>query len=531
MNTKADVNTKIKTKFLKFTVVGILAVILVIAAIFVLWWKGLLLGSDVSFEESEGLYGGGYFKLSNRCLKLYSYDDNTDFNKVLVGDSEFDKSLVEIWSTEKDWFVQDVIIEDVDRDGREELVALVWKHGSFGEHKPFWVEKNDIRLEQHIYIFRWDDEKEHKIRNVWMSSTIGCNTVGIERYGNDKVMLKDKNGSQNVWYWEGFGLKLAGVAKSRQIIFACAGDNLIHEWMYKYGDSTNVSKKKRTDFAFDGYYSHIKDYISQADFRVVGQETVLTDDEAILSDYPRFASPGNIGRALENAGFNTILLANNHILDKGLKGVDSTYNILSAEDIMLLGVTPSDSYNDDFRNGIHFAVKNNITVAMLNYTESTNGMKQPESYDYMVERIDYTSRLLNQIRYARNRADAVIVFVHWGEEYLSEPSDMQRFYARFLANNEVDVIVGSHPHVLQSNETIEGLEGNKTIVYYSLGNFVSGQDKEETRLGGIAEFAIKADNSGNIEIEDRGITKTYMDNSKDDCAVYLYDEYMTDLEK
>ena len=526
----------IKHKNVQKILLTIMAVILVIAALFVMWWKGVFIDRNIAWLESEGIYEGGYYKLENRKLSVYKYDTDIDLNKVSVDDDVFQSSLTPIWSTEKNWFVQNVLIEDVDRDGVEELVALVWKHGSFGKHMPDWVKNNDIRLEQHIFIFKWDESADDKMRNLWMSSTIGYEIEGINRYGADKVLVNDKDGNSRVWYWEDFGLKLAGDAKERNAKFICAGDNLIHEWMYKYGDEDNSQKESRVDFAFDSYYSHIKDYINEADYKVVCQETVLTDDENMLSDYPRFAVPSNVGRALSNAGFNVFLLANNHILDKGMAGVNSTYDALidkegnkDSGNAICLGATSQESYEEDFRRGIHFLVKNNVRVALLDYTESTNGMPEPEGYEYLVERIGNHERVINQIRYARNRADAVIVFVHWGEEYMVEPSDSQKIHAELLADNGVDVIVGSHPHVLQPTDVLGGNSGQKTIVYYSLGNFVSGQDKEGTEIGGLADFVVEVDMSGNVEIKDNGITQTYMHQDKDECAVYLYDEYIEDV--
>lgn len=510
-------------------ILTIMAVILVIAALFVMWWKGIFIDKSILWNESEGLYGNGYYKLENKRLILYEYDENTDFNEVCIDDDSFISSLSRVWCTERNWFVQDVLIEDVDRDGEEELVALVWKHGSFGPYKPQWIKNNDIRLEQHIFIFRWDDTKDDKVRNVWMSSTIGYEIDSIKRYGDDKVLVNDKGGNNRVWYWADFGLKLAGEAKERDTSFLCVGDNLIHEWMYKYGDKGNKDKAKRTDYIFDDYYKNIKDYISDADFKVVCQETVLTEDENLISDYPSFAVPSNVGNALKNAGFNVFLLANNHMLDKGLNGVESTYATLTDKDCLCLGVNPKENYSDDFRNGIHFVVKDNIKIALLDYTEITNGMKQPEGYKYMVELLKNEKRMINQIRYAQKRADAVIVFAHWGQEYIEKPSDSQEFYAKLLIDKGADIIIGSHPHVLQRVEENVAPDGKFSYVFYSLGNFVSGQDKEKTDIGGMAEFEIRVNKSGQMNIGNIRFTRTIMKQNREEFGVRL--DNMTEVIK
>ena len=112
------------------------------------------------------------------------------------------------WKTQADWFVQDIVIKDIDRDGEEEMILLVWKHGNYGNHMPFWVKKNDKALKQHIFIYKYDEKREKRVRAIWMSSQLEYEITGISSGEESFLDVTDRSGNTRVWMWREFGLKL-----------------------------------------------------------------------------------------------------------------------------------------------------------------------------------------------------------------------------------------------------------------------------------------------------------------------------------
>jgi len=467
-----------KSKTAKRIVLTIVAVIFIITASFALWWYGAFL----PHYANEPLRG--YFA--------------TDYEEGRVS---FDKHKVKVsyngeivWKTKADWHVQDLIIKDIDRDGNEELIMLVWKHGSFGERKPQWVKRNDIRLEQHIFIYQWDSNRETKIKPIWMSSSIGKNVYSIANGVADSIIINE-NDTPNSWVWQDFGLKIVGRTSNREVKVLCAGDNLIHSTLFD----------KASDYS--ELYFGISETINTADIAVVNQETPLVNDPNMISDYPRFGTPVEIGEGLVKAGFDVINLANNHMLDKGLTGLESTLDFFNnEEDIFVVGAHLSEA--DNYTDSIKIVEKNGIRCAFVGYTFNTNGMPQPQNKPNAIELLSDEERIGKQVEYAKARADFVIVLAHWGEEYSNQLNEEQMKMTEFMYDLGVDVIVGSHPHVLQKYE----LYKDKMLVYYSLGNLISGQNTEKqlargTGEGGLAEIIITKDDTGRAQIDSYELIK------------------------
>lgn len=492
--------------FWKRIMILAVAVILSIAAIFALWWYGAFLPKWVDWKESTVSYYDDELVLKNKSLSVISEGKC-------------------IWKSKNDWFIQNMIVSDLDRDGQDEITLLVWKHGSFGEHTPMWVKRNDIRLEQHIFIYKRDLSAEGHIKALWMSSVLGYNVESIVSHYNSKILVNDRGNNHKVWMWKDFGLKYAGKATEQKISFRAAGDNLIHQWMYRYGSDTNDSDY--INGSYDKYYAHIKDYIEQADISSINQETPLVDDNSLLGDYPKFGTPSSVASALENAGFDVVSCSTNHALDRGMYGIDTTYKYLTQNNLKAVGINPSER-NEDYRDGITFINKNHIVVAMLSYSYGTNGIKEPEGHPYASELFDNNERFIKQLRYARQKSDVVIVFAHWGTEYSEEIDDNQRELTSLMYDEGVDIVIGTHPHVLQDLDVVN--EGDNTMyVFNSLGNFVSGQDKPERLIGGIACFDIVKAEDGSTSVMNPYIEKTVMHQDKDECTVYLLKDYSDEI--
>jgi 2',3'-cyclic-nucleotide 2'-phosphodiesterase (5'-nucleotidase family) len=226
-------------------------------------------------------------------------------------------------------------------------------------------------------------------------------------------------------------------------------------------------------------FDYVKQYVSSADLAVVNLEVTLAGPP--FSGYPQFSSPDALANALKEVGFDLLITANNHSLDRGKKGVERTIKVLDSLQILHTG-TFKDSIDKSKSNPI-IIKKNSFTIAFLNYTYGTNGIKvqSPNIINY----ID-TADIRRDISNSRKLAEFVIVTTHWGIEYERSPNNEQRRIAEFMRKCGANAIVGSHPHVIQTMQKLYNANDSSEFVpvIYSLGNFVSNQ-RERYRDGGI----------------------------------------------
>lgn len=270
--------------------------------------------------------------------------------------------------------------------------------------------------------------------------------------------------------------------KEYSVKLIAVGDNLIHSRVIASG------KKKDGTYNYDDLYKNIKSEIEWADIKVINQETMLVKDESKYSGYPCFGSPYAIGEAVINAGFNVVLHATNHTYDKSLSGIKDTLNFWKDyKDITVLGINKNEK---DFKK-IKIIEINNIKIAMLNYTYGLNGFKMPKDKQYLVDTLYDKKKIKSDIKKAKEKADFVIIFPHWGTEYIHEETKTQKDLAKLMAEAGADLIIGTHPHVVEPLKTIKTKDGRKVPVYYSLGNFISNQERINTMLGGMAKITIK----------------------------------------
>lgn len=255
-----------------------------------------------------------------------------------------------------------------------------------------------------------------------------------------------------------------------------AGDNLIHSSVYKDAYSGG-------NYDFRKMYDLIKPIVSEYDIAYYNQETILGGKELGVDDYPTFNSPQEVGDAMIDAGFNLVSLATNHTMDSGEKAVLASREYWDSKE----GILAVGSYaSEEERNKVQIAEINNITYTMLNYTYGTNGMPVPSGKEYLVnvwptdlyindinrdtEYQAYKEQVKKDIDAVRDSVDVLIVAMHWGVEYTHEPTAYEKDMAQYLASLDVDIIIGTHPHVIQPIEWIED-----TLVIYSLGNLISAQ--------------------------------------------------------
>ncbi len=256
------------------------------------------------------------------------------------------------------------------------------------------------------------------------------------------------------------------------------GDYLIHSSVYK--DANRLANGDGYDFK--PIISYIKEIVSNYDIAYYNQETILGGSELGLSDYPTFNSPYEAGDAMLDAGFNLVSLATNHTMDSGKKAVENSCKYWQSKENVL---TAGSYCSEEERNKINIKEINNIKYTMLNYTYGTNGM--PVANDYLVNvwptDIDninnpekdtkyqaYKKQVKEDIDKVKDKVDFLIVAMHWGVEYTHEPTAYEKDMASYLASLGVNLIIGTHPHVIQPVTWIDD-----TLVIYSLGNFISAQ--------------------------------------------------------
>lgn len=272
--------------------------------------------------------------------------------------------------------------------------------------------------------------------------------------------------------------KIEEKEKHYELSLIAVGDNLIHGSVYR--DANKHANYNGYDFK--PIITNIKEIVSNYDVAYYNQETILGGTELGLSDYPTFNSPYEAGDAMIDAGFNLVSLATNHTMDSGKKAIENSCNYWNEKKEVLT----SGSYcSEEEKNEIRIKEKNNITYTMLNYTYGTNGMPVPNDYLVNVWPTDidninnpekdtkyqaYKTKVKEDIEKVRDKVDLLIVAMHWGVEYTHNPTEYEKDMASYLSSLGVDLIIGTHPHVIQPVTWIDN-----TLVIYSLGNFLSAQ--------------------------------------------------------
>lgn len=255
--------------------------------------------------------------------------------------------------------------------------------------------------------------------------------------------------------------------------------------------------KASEEKGFDMLFENMMPYFANADILLGNQETTLTD-RVKPSGFPVFATPTGVGIAEENAGFSLLTLATNHTLDLGRKGMEDAVTFWSSRAASSAIGIRKKSDGNEFSNDEPFRVieKNGIRIAFLNYTDPTNLHHNPIFGNYSVPLLRpwRKSIIKNEIRVAKEQADFTVVCAHWGIEYLYEPVKSQKKWAAFFADAGADVIIGTHPHVVEPLETVINKDQKQIPVYYSLGNFISCQCFPGTMLGGLADIIFKKEN-------------------------------------
>lgn len=301
------------------------------------------------------------------------------------------------------------------------------------------------------------------------------------------------------------------------IRITAAGDNLLHNTV------SFACALPEGGYDFHPVYENIKKIIEGSDIAFINQEVMLTGE---ASAYPNLAAPTENADALIDAGFNVINLATNHTLDKGVSGLETCLETVHAR--------PFDAVLGAFRTEeestqLCVLEKQGIRFGFLSYTYGLNGYRLPSDKQWKIALIDET-KIQNDLAAIRPECDYLIVSMHWGNEYQTTESSYQNELAQLLCDGGADLIIGTHPHVLQPMKWLEGEDGHKTLCAYSLGNFVSNQHKRATMLGGILEVELLFEEDGTLkEIASAGVIPTVTHYKKGHYTIYQLAEYTDEL--
>jgi poly-gamma-glutamate capsule biosynthesis protein CapA/YwtB (metallophosphatase superfamily) len=257
-------------------------------------------------------------------------------------------------------------------------------------------------------------------------------------------------------------------------------------------------------YSYDDVFQYIKKDISEADISIANLEVTLASPP--YEGYPRFSSPASLAAACKSAGIDCFVTANNHSADQGKKGIDGTISRLDSLGILHTGTFADQKSRDTLYPLI--LEKKGKRFALLNYTFSTNGITVPAPC--IVNMLDKELIVRDIARAKAKNPDAIILFLHWGNEYDTIPSKNQTELADFFLDQGADLIIGSHPHVLQRMEWIRGDSVRKERpVFYSLGNFVSNQRRPRTDGGAMVRVEM-APRNGSFSVTDAGYYLTWV---------------------
>ena len=319
------------------------------------------------------------------------------------------------------------------------------------------------------------------------------------------------------------------ISEAKTISISMVGDILLHTPVEQ------ASLQEDGSYCYEAIFAHLKEDIAAADLAIVNQEVILGGEELGVSGYPAFNAPFSVGDALVEAGFDVICHGTNHALDKGKKGLLNciSYWEENYPDVAVLGIHDSQEAQDN----IYIYEQGDFSIAILNYTYGTNGIPLPEDMPYAVDLLQ-EEQVIEDIRKAEELADFTIVCPHWGTEYQLVQSAAQEKWAQIFAENGVDLVIGTHPHVIQPIEWVtDEKTGHEMLVYYSLGNFVnwtseSGNGIANRMVGGMAQVTLTRED-GEITISEYGVEPVvcHLEQGVNGVTVYKLEDYTEELAK
>ena len=315
---------------------------------------------------------------------------------------------------------------------------------------------------------------------------------------------------------------------SQQVTLLFGGDVMGHS------PQINAAFIKETKtYNYDSSFEYVAPIVKAADFAIFNLEVTLAGPP--FDGYPAFSSPDALAAALKNMGVDCVVTANNHSNDRLGKGLTRTLDVLDTLGILYTGTYRNKEERDT--SVVLLVEINDIRLAFLNYTYGTNGI--PDTPPTIVNLLDTTMMFIDLQQAKALEPDKIIVITHWGNEYELNPSARQKRQYEWLKKNGADIVIGSHPHVLQPM-IWEKTDSTENLVVYSMGNFVSNQRKRYTDGGAMFQLVLEKDSIGNTAISEAGYFLTWVHTPTENglrqyyvlpAAQFVFDEKLKESEE
>ena len=381
---------------------------------------------------------------------------------------------------------------------------------------------------------------------LFLSTLTACDRQEWIRYFNKKTEVSVDNVTENTEKMdnlEGVGTDGSGaeavsvteetepeepVYEGPEISIIMVGDMLMH---------TPVEKSALQEdgtYSYDAIFANTVSKIQAADLAIVNEEVIIGGEKLGISGYPAFNAPFELGDDLVEAGFDVICHGTNHALDQGKKGLKNclTFWEENYPEIPVLGIHDSKEDQDE----IYIYEQDGVKIAILNFTYGTNGIALPSDMPFAVDLLE-EEKVVSAIAKAEELADFTIVCPHWGTEYELGTTSQQKKWCNIFMENGVDLVLGTHPHVIEPVEMlVDEATGHSMLVYYSLGNFVnwtsgSGEGIANRMVGGMSEVTLGMDENGEVFIMDYGMEPVvcHLTEGTNGVTVYFLEDYSTAL--
>ena len=285
---------------------------------------------------------------------------------------------------------------------------------------------------------------------------------------------------------------------SKTLTLSMIGDVLLHTPVSKSG------LQKNGKYNYDYLFKFIKKEVKSYDVSLLNEEVLLAGTKFGISGYPQFNGRFEVGNAIEKAGFDVVLHATNHSMDKGRAGLLSDLNHWKSAHPKLKVVGMYRTKKESEK--ITYVKKHGIKIAILNYTYGTNGLSLPSDMPFAVNLMT-EAKVKKDVKKAKKNADFVIVCPHWGTEYKNDIDSYQKKWTKIFLKLKVDLVLGAHPHVIEPVKWVSDGKGHKMLVYYSLGNYINstarrGAGTYRQYCGGMADVTLTKEEDGKVKITD-----------------------------
>lgn len=313
-----------------------------------------------------------------------------------------------------------------------------------------------------------------------------------------------------------------------KISIVMVGDMLMHTPVEE------SAKQEDGSYSYDALFANTVDMIQAADLAIVNQEVIIAGEKYGISGYPAFNAPFELGHDLIEAGFDVICHGTNHALDQGKKGLKSCLSFWKENypEVPVLGIHDTQEGQDE----IYVYEQDGVKIAVLNFTYGTNGIALPSDMPYAVDLLE-EEKVIEALNKAEELADFTVVCPHWGNEYELGVVQSQKNWTEIFLKNGVDLVIGTHPHVIEPVEMMVDEEtGQSMLVYYSIGNFCnwtssSGTGIANRMVGGMAQVTIGLDEIGEAFIMEYGVEPVvcHLSEGINGVSVFFLNEYTEDL--